>query len=748
MLFRQSPGRALCAVVAVCAISYSVETAAEECPSERPPRAHAPAPRAAPNAPTFIHADSARATPDGVTIFRGDVEVKRGSQQLSADELRYDRGSGQTDASGNVTLSDTAGTRYQVPELHLNLETRVGHGDAGTYQLPAGQGRGDMRRTQFEGPDHTRLHEARYTTCPAGRDDWYIKAQEIEIDTAADVGVARHMRLEFLGVPLLYLPYFTFPISDERKSGFLFPELGYDSRLGAVLGTPYYWNIAPNYDATLTPRLLAQRGVQLQNQFRYLGQGFDGRLEVEYLPNDNRSENHHRAATTYVHSHVFNPWWTGSVDLRAVSDKDYLNDFGDHLNVTAQTHLPQNAEINFRGPVWNFTARAADYQTVDQTIAPADRPYARLPQLLFGARPPAEGNGPQYRFDGELVNFERRASTTGQRVHVNPAIALPWVRPYGFLTPELGARHIEYNLRDAPEENPAVSAPYLSLDSGLVFERPFQFGTREYMQTLEPRVYYLYVPFRPQDDLPNFDTTLPDFTFANLFRNNRFIGGDRIGDANQATFAVTSRFLDEADGTERLRASIGQIRYFADRRVNVPATAAVTNRSDLAAEAAAWLVGNWYLNAAIQWNPERDETQRSSYYLQYQPAPDRIVNIGHRMLRSDSNNFEQLDVSSEWPVSRRWTVRARTLYSQRDNENVESYLGLQYNACCWVARLHVARRLIQTGTDATTSITEQSREFMLQLELSGLGKLGTAPDSPLKQSLFGFAPGAAGIAPR
>lgn len=735
--FRSRVARATLCIVAgaLLIVRNPVTASADGCPTGRAPTVRAPVAPAPTDAPTLVHADSVRATPDGVTVFSGNVALQRGSQRVRAEQLHHDRNTGQVDAAGDVMFRDASGSRYQVPELHFNLQTHTGDAGPGTYELASGQGRGDMRRTQFEGPDHTRLTTARYTTCPLGQDDWFVQAHEIELDTAADVGTARHARVDFLGVPLLYVPYFTFPISDKRKSGFLIPEIGYDSRLGTVLGAPYYWNIAPNYDATLAPRLLTDRGLQLQNQFRYLGQDFSGQLDVEHLAND-KLTGENRAAGTFAHNHTFNSWWSASANLRGVSDKDYLSDFGDNLNVTTQTHLPQNAEANYRGTVWTFTARAADYQTVDRTIALSSRPYARLPQLVLAALPPAGAGDMQYRLEGELVNFTREQSVTGQRAHLNPAVSMPLARPYGFVTTELGARQISYNLHNATEQTPSVSAPYVTIDSGIFFERALTIGAREYVQTLEPRIYYLYTPFRAQDHLPNFDTALPDFTFGNLFRNNRFVGGDRIGDANQMTLAVTTRFLDESDGAERLRASIGQIHYFDERRVNLSGPAVEDRRSDLAAELAAWLVGNWYASGSIQWNPYRDDQQRSGYQIQYQPAYDRIVNVGQRFIRGD---IKQLDISAEWPLTSRWTVRARSLYSQRDNEDIESYAGLQYNACCWAVRVHTARRRVQ-ATGAAAGTIELTRDIMFELELSGLGKLGAAPISPLKQSLFSFTP--------
>ena len=684
------------------------------------------------NAPGSAAYTDVRVTyPDGTSEFSGQVRTTRGTQRLDADRLRYRRDTDTAHASGDVSLTDEAGIQFRSPEIELKLDTREGYAARGDFTLPDAQGRGDAERVIFEGHDLTRLDRPRYTTCPPGRDDWYLHASELTLDSADGLGVARHARVSLFGVPLFYVPYFRFPISDERQSGFLVPALGYGSNVGTVVATPYYFNIAPNYDDTFTPRYLADRGLQLQNEFRYLGRNFKGQLETEYLANDKLTGDD-RGAGSLRHEHRFSPGWSGLIDVRRVSDDDYLGEFGNHLGITSKTHLPQTAEVNYSGAIARFSARASDFQTLDPSIAPSAEPYARLPQLLLGLRSPS-ASGAQYSLESEYVRFDRDLGPTGDRLHLNPALRWPLTRSYGFVAPEIGARYIGYDLDQSSGARPAVSATYAALDSGLYIDRDARFAGRDYVHTLEPRLYYLYVPFRNQDNQPVFDTALPDFTFAGLFRTNRFVGGDRIGDANQLTLALTTRIIDADDGIERLRASIGQIRYFDDRRVNIPAGTVLTERSDFAAEAVAWLRGNWHAKAAVQWNPERDETVRESYYLQYQPAADRIVTLGQRFIRDE---LEQLDLSTEWPLGRRWTLRARSLYSQRDNQNIETYAGVQYNACCWALRLHAAERL--RPAVAGEPVPEPTREVMLELELSGFGKLGSAPQTPLAQGLFGF----------
>ncbi len=728
---------ALGLIVAWGAVSNDLAQARDEaaCP-ERPPRSPA-APRritAAPkNQPAEVYARELHSMEDGVSEFTGNVELRHEGKSLMTERLRYDKNTDQVDATGNVLFKDTAGLSYLTQEVHLNLESRIGHTGSGQFKLEDGSARGDAERTDFQGPDHTRFTRVRYTTCAPGQDDWYLKIKDLRLDTENDIGTAYQASIHFQGVPLFYLPYLSFPISDKRKSGFLIPRVGYASNRGGDISVPYYFNLAPHYDDTLTPELMTRRGLQLQNEFRYIARDSGGKLDFEILPQDRLKNGETRTAGTFQHRTLFNPYWSAYVDVRGISDKEYFEDFRDDIGVTSQTHLPQNAQLDYRGPRWNFTARAADYQTIDRAIAPVDRPYARLPQLNLSYNLPLESNRLNYSFESELVSFERDASITGERLTLNPSVSLPLSSSYAFLTPRVGLHHVAYRLSGAPDDTPTLARALFSLDSGLIFERDSRWGERLFTQTLEPRLYYLYVPSKNQDTLPIFDTSLAEFSFPGLFRNNRFVGGDRIGDANQITAAVTTRFIDESNGAERFRASLGKIYYFDDRQVNLPAATSSTGGSDIVAEFTATLASHWHARAGAQWNPRDNFTQKYNYYLQYNPAKDRIVNIGRRTARGE---LEQTDISTQWPLATRWTFRARSLLSQEANRNLESYAGVEYNACCWALRVLGKRRL--TVDTINTNTTSQQFSIMFELELTGLSKLGKIPDSPLRESVFSF----------
>ncbi|MCR4346074.1 MAG: LPS assembly protein LptD [Sulfuricaulis sp.] len=727
---------AFCLIIST-GTGYSAPVSAEEPCPERPPRLPAaarPSTTIAENLPAEMRARELRLRDKGTSEFIGDVELQRGNQSLSAERLLYDKNTERVDATGNVTFKEASGLSYQTEETHLNLGSRTGYAGSGSFRLEDGSARGDAERIDFEGPDHTRFTRVRYTTCAPGQDDWFLKIKELDLDAGKAIGTAYHATINFQGVPLLYLPYLSFPISDERKSGFLIPRVGHSGNRGTEISAPYYLNLAPQYDDTFTPEYMSKRGLQLQNEFRYLTTRSHGTLQFEGMDNDKLANGDDRAAGTYQHIHAFDPLWSGNVDLRAVSDKQYINDFGDNLGITSQTHLPQNAQLDYHGSEWNFAVRAADYQTIDPTIAPADRPYARLPLINLSLNQPLQPNRVNYYFETEAVNFDRSVGITGGRLNLSPAVALPLSNSYGFITPRISVRHISYALAGTPEDSPSLTRGMFSLDSGLVFERDSRWGERLYTQTLEPRLYYLWIPHKNQDTLPNFDSGTSELTFSNLFRDNRLSGGDRVGDSNQIAAAVTTRFLDETDGTERGRASLGKIYYLEDRLVNLPAGTIGRDASDIAGEATATLLGNWHVRSNILWRPtDGRHTQKYNYYVQYNPAKTSIVNIGKRFAR---NEIEQTDISTEWPLASRWTFRAHSLYSLREKRNVESFAGVEYNACCWALRVITARRLIFDTSNNNSA--KQDNSIMLELELTGLSKLGKVPDSPLRESVFSF----------
>lgn len=679
---------------------------------------------------TSVRAQSIEQLDQDTVILSGQVQLQRQDQRISAEEITYDRASSEAEARGAVTLENVEGDQFHTEELFVELDRFTGYADRGEYSLARNNARGDARNILLQSKDRVSMRKVRYTTCPPGNDDWYLKLGRLSLDKSRNLGVAHNAVIKFKKVPVFYWPYLRFPTSDQRQTGFLLPELGKSTKNGIIFGWPLYWNIAPNYDATITPRLLSENGTQLQTEFRYLGRPLAGQLDLEFLPNDKQTDTD-RWAVKYEHRQTLGSGWTGNVNYAKVSDDNYLDDFKNNLAITSLTSLPQEAGVNYNGRLWNFRARALAYQTIDPTITGSALPYDRLPQLNLAAHTPAASGRPNLLFASEYNNFQRDLGPTGGRLGLNLSVDWPFRKSFGFVIPRISAYNIGYSLDVTPpqDETPGVTVPAFSLDNGLIFEREARIRGSRFRQTLEPRLYYLNVPFKNQDNLPNFDTSLPTLSFDNLFRENRFVGGDRIGDANQATLALSTRLFGADDGVEHFRFSLGETFYFEDRQVNLtPGTVETTSTSDIVAELSARFAEKWYGRATVQWNTDTEETDRSDFFLQYQPGKYKIVNLRYSF---QNNDFEQAEVSTLWPVSKRWTLAASTSYSLQEQRNLESYAGFQYRSCCWALRFFARRRL--------DSEQQQVNDVLLQFELTGLGRLGDVPESPLRQSVF--APG-------
>ncbi len=707
------------------------DTAAQERCLARPlqaPRLSRPSRK---DTPIDISAGSARLLDNQVTELTGDVRLQRGDQSLETATLRYDKAQGMVDAEGGVVYRE-AGFRVQGSAAHLELGNETGQLDDASFSLEDWGARGGADTVYLEGPDKKRLSKASYTTCPADQVDWKLSAREVTLNEANGEGVARDVKLEFKNVPFLYTPYLSFPIDGRRKSGLLAPRFGSSDNSGFQFSQPYYWNIAPNRDATITPRLLSERGLQLQGEFRYLNARNQGQVGVEYLPSDNDFGDD-RSLLSLRHDGRPLQRLRTQLLFNEVSDEDYFTDLGQSLSISSITHLERRAGATWYADHWRLAGLVQDYQTVDNTIAAADRPYRKLPQLSFNTRPGSRYGMLGYRLDAEYVNFDRDSSVTGSRVDIQPGLSLPLEGDAWFVTPSLSMRHTRYQLDNntaGTDASPNRTLGIFSVDSGLFFEREFSRNGRHWLHTLEPRAYYLRVPRRDQDDIPLFDTGEFDFSVRRLFSENRFSGADRVGDADQLTLAVTNRLLDASSGEQYLSVTLGQILFFQDREVRLSSTDPVERDelSEMVAEVDARLGGGWEASAGLQWNPENDTTRLGTARVSYRPAQGQIINLAYRFRR---DVLEQLDLSGMWPINRQWHAVGRMNYSLLGDETLEAFAGFQYDSCCWtvqlVGRSHVNE--VQGGrTDA----------IYLQLELKGLGSLGDPVEDLLEHGILGY----------
>lgn len=678
--------------------------------------------------PAYISAQRLEGQTENQIVASGDVELRKRGQTVFADRVVYQQTSQELVADGAVRIEQN-GMQMQGPHVKLNLDTNIGEMTKPVFKLAANNSRGSADILLMKGQQKYSVKNVEYTMCPIGNDDWLLKASQLEIDSDRQVGVARNARVEFLGVPILYMPWMNFSLTNKRQSGFLGPIFGSTARSGSEVSLPYYWNIAPNRDATIEPRAMAKRGLMVKNEFRYLDTNYAGEAHLDILPNDTLT-NSTRLRSSLRHAHNFGNGLSASTNLNYVSDDAYFRDMSNLLSETSLTNLVREGVLNYGGGWWNATARMQSYQTLQDPAAPVAEPYRRLPQITLGALRPLAGG--DMAFTGELVSFSHPTSVNGRRLVMYPSLSYPLISaPSFYMTPKVGVHYTDYslganNVGALPDSSRTL--PIVSLDSGMALERDWNVGKRDYVQTLEPRAYFLYIPYRNQNQLPNFDTAQADFNFAQMFTENRFFGNDRIGDAQQVTLSLTSRLLDANSGAERLRVALGQRFSFKTPLVNLVSPVEATNsKSDILLAVLGQVTPAWSLNSALQYNPNQARTEKLNVGARYQPESGKVLNLGYRFTR---NSLRQMDISTQWPLSQRWHAMARWNYSLQDNRILELLTGVEYNACCWTARV-VAQRF-------ATATNEVSTGIFVQLELSGLVRIGSDPLNALRQSIAGF----------
>jgi LPS-assembly protein len=648
---------------------------------------------------------------------------------LRGDRIDYSVPDDEVTVTGNARVF-RGGTVVTGPSLKLRLDAQTGRmPDARFSYAPLG-GRGTCTLLEFLGEDKSRLTDAIYTNCAPGDDSWWVKANRLDIDRAEEVARATGSSIYFQGVPIFASPYFQFPLSDRRRSGLLTPGFGINTRLGVEATLPFYWNIAPNRDATISPRFMQRRGLLLQNEFRYLEPTFRGTVQFDYINNDaefGRSRQYESLRHEYVNPNGL----TGGINYNHVSDDRYFADFARNIVVASQSVLPQEAFLGFNRPYWSTALRVTRNQTLQDPLAPVVKPYERLPQFTVNARN-TDLRGFDLALAVDATQFDHPTLETGSRVIVNPSVAYPWLAPGYFVIPRLQWHATAYSLDSAvhPDQTrPVRSLPIASLDAGLVFERDAHWFGESAVQTLEPRLFYANIPYRDQSRLPNFDSALADFNFAQLFNENIFVGGDRIGEADQVTAALVGRVLDPVNGTERLRALVGQRFYFSPQRVTLPGGA---ERSGDASDILFALSGTparyWITDLALQHSTEQRRLVRASVAVRWQPRPASALSIAYRYKLDE---IEQIDVAGQWPITARWYGVGRANYSRRDARWIELLGGFEYKADCWVARVVMHRFVTTTVETATTA-------FFFQLQLNGLASIGTSPIEQLRRNIPGY----------
>ncbi len=794
----QRPNLIWLAILSCGAVTHTARAADQSCPSARVPALLPQEPAAATEksksekgvaAGGLISAEADRSDYDpssNTAILTGHVVIRQGDREIKADQVQIDAKKNEVKGQGGIDYTD--------PIVHV-LGAGGNYSQAGgadfkdaQFQLLQRPARGSAQTMSLTPEGILRLKEVTFTTCPANDESWSLEANDITLDTRAKEGTARDAKIHFKGVPILYLPWVSFPLGDERKSGFLYPTPGFTSRGGFVLAVPYYWNIAPNMDFTAEPIYYTRRSIDLGGDFRYLEPSSRGELSWHFLPYDpvfhgSRSDVRLRnTADLADHLRLV-------VDAENASDPQYFQDFSQGPEGTSTAFVERRATLSYRDEHWRIDGEAQHYQTIDNTLAQTNRPYARVPSLTASAD---YGWGPgsliRYGFDSEIVNFERDIGrdancsvpgllvspcVTGWRVDVMPAVSLNLEDPGYFFRPALAYRATQYELDDTlPGEDgsPSRTLPIASVDTGLQFERDLGAAGKRRL-TLEPRMLYLYVPYRNQNTLPVFDTALPDLVPVELFRTNRYVGGDRVSDANQVAMGLTSRLLDGHDGRQFIAVTVGQIYYFQTPRVVLPFEVPQTGpRSDFVTQLAINAFQDWNSNIGLQWNPQASQFERADVNIQYKPDADKVINLAYRFERGTIHpatqcniidatasatgtltaaqysqagicGFEQFEISGAWPIANHWNAFAREVYSLQDKQPLESFVGFEYGACCWRIRFG-ARRYIsrRPPTPQSTEVGLQDTAAWLQLELTGLASVGSASDTFLIDEIRGYTP--------
>ena len=697
-----------------------------------------------------ITADEADLEENGVSVLRGNAEITRDDQQISAETITYDQPKDTADLDSDVEYWDDE-VYLSGDKANVDFNTDSGQFENAHYVVKTNRGRGEASKVYHHYPVRSEFTDANYTTCDPDDNFWSLSASEIILKHDIDRGVGKNVVLRIKDVPVFYTPYISFPLSNARKTGFLFPNFGSTNRSGYELLTPFYWNIAPEMDATLTPRLISDSGLMLMGQFRYLVDRGNGEINAEYLPSDNNDHGNDRNLFGFTHEQEFAKNGKLYLTYNRVSDRQYFEDFGNNINLSSIRFLERRAEASYGGGWWNLDTRVQDYQTVDSTIPITSRPYKRLPQIRFNAHSPNTNRQFNFQLKSEFSYFERGNQDTiindvnGARIDLFPTVSFPIHTASGFFIPKAGFRYTQYELNDTGPQfttSPSRSLPMASLDSGLFFERNTSLFGNGYLQTLEPRLFYLYIPFEDQTDLPVFDTGLYDFSFDSMFREDRFTGADRMGDANRVTLAVTSRLINQSNGKEAGYISLGQIYYLRNRDVILP-TGKLHNEdtSPLIAELGTSIIDDWRFRGTIQWDPNSNQTEKLTAFAQYHPDQYKLINLGYRV-RRNKNDFstaipgtftdvEQSEVSFLWPVTHQWNILGRWNYALPEKRTLDLFAGVEYESCCWAFRTVARRFLTDVNGDYNTGI-------FFQIELKGLAGVGQKTEEFLRDNIPGY----------
>jgi len=718
--------------------------------------------------PISLEADNVESQGEELVTLTGNAEVSQGRQTIVADKIQYYRETDRVVADGNVEMISESGDYLSSQSVDVHAPTQIGRLVDTQFKLSKGlnsadgvdtvyiDSRGSAGVVNLEGEGLIRFEDAIYTRCPEGSDAVMISARELEVDQLGGVGRARGATVRFQGLPIFYAPYLTFPINDERKTGFLTPGFGSDEDSGNIFEFPWYWNIAKNQDATFTPRYYTDRGFQIAGEYRLLTRNSNTYISGEFLPGDDlfRAEQEaealanglptdsiddDRSVITFQHFQQFTDNLSGQINYNDVSDVDYFDDLRNEIRFFSATFVPRDIQLNYSTDYFRVQARANEYQVIDPDIDPGFAPYERLPAISFSTNLPEGPYGLRYGLSASFNEFvtDSEILDEGSRVALNPFVQLPFENLWSYVRPSLSVHHRSYSLesrqsRIDPEalrrddDSPSFTVPIFSVDAGIYLEKNINWFGQSALQTLEPRVFYAYAPDEEQDDIPLFDTSQVSLNnFSNIFRANRFFGEDRVGDTNQVTIGLTTRVIDNETGDQRLKASFGQLYLIDDLEQNLRSQDPIeSGLGDFLAEIGI-NSGNWATYGFVQYDYDIDDIRTARFDIAYAPQGDnrKKVSVGYYLANGatetnpDIRDVDQLTLNVSWPISDRWQFFGSERYSLEDSESLFTDVGVEYNSCCWKVRFIGQERITNRNID------EKRTAFFVELELTSLGKV-------------------------
>ncbi len=692
---------------------------------------------------TDISAEQVQNIAKSVSTFSGNVVIERHQLRLRADEVKHYKDDQRLELNGNIH-ADTANMALNASHGWMNLQSNESEFFDSVYYIPEAGLTGEAPLLSISADKTSTLENTQFSTCPANQLDWHLNTGWLELDQSKSTGTAINTVFWIGRVPVFYFPWIQFPLGDERRSGFLTPSIGTSSNNGFQFSTPYYWNIAPNQDMLITPTNMTKRGTMLITDYRYLSRSSKGNLNLEYL-NKDKEYDEQRYLLHFDNSSKLSDSLTLNLLFNDASDPDYLKDLSSNIRITNTTHLERNAKLKYNNGPWRAALMAQDFQTIDNDIAAKNRPYQRLPQITLNGKGELLEMDNSYllgSLDTEWVEFKHQSinKEQGSRFNIYPRLSLPIESNAWFIKPSAGYVFTQYNTTDTSGNDANLDSralPVVSLDSGLFFER--NFTDSSLLQTIEPRMFYLNIPYEDQSALPIFDTSKQSFSFASLFRENRFNGVDRVGDANQLTLALSSRILNKNNGHELFNISIGRIYYFEDQQVSLNNSINTAGSSDLITEVGGNL-NKWRARATLQWNRDTNTSDKRSVQLSYAASKKAVFNVGYRFFRdpvTETKNLEQTDLSFAWPFARNYSLLGRWNYDLTNERDIENLSGIQYESCCWALRLLYQR--YRTDDDGTDDPYKTS--IMFQFVLKGFGSISEKNAiNTLKQAILGYQP--------